>query len=233
MDSQPTALLPYESDISAGPPESILAGIYRAILRDLDVERRTFWNLINRYISKSMSGMSADSVSSTQTNNRNDYLRSMMTWKVFIKGFYILSVKKIDITMRVVITHNNQEREAKASHTIDFKQANVITEKVLEQYNEELGKILELLRFDFGFTAEEFHGLLKKHSIDAQGAELSMEKGKSLQHSARTMLLSKKVSWKTFIKCLYILNVKKLEVGILIYHRNGKQTTHGREINFQ
>lgn len=233
MSSQPTALLDYELDISEGPPESILAGIFRSILRDLAVERRTFWNLINRYISKSMSGMSADSVSSTQTNNRNDFLRTAMTWKVFCKGFHILSAKKIDITVKVVIEQNGVQREAKAFHTIELKQANIVTEKILEQYNEDLGKILELLRFDFSFTAEEFHAILKQHSMNSQGGDLSYEKAKAIQHSAKTMLLSKKVSWKTFIKCLYILNVKRLEVGILIYHRNGKQTTHGREINFE
>lgn len=233
MSTQQTALLPYESDISEGPPESILAGIYRSILRDLVVERRTFWNLINRYISKSMSGMSADSVSSTQTNNRNDFLRTAMTWKVFCKGFHILSAKKFEITVKVIIDYNGVQREAKATHTVEMKQANIVTEKILEQYNEDLGKLLELLRFDFQFSAEEFHAILKKHSIESQGADLSYEKAKAIQHSAKTMLLSKKVSWKTFIKCLYILNVKRLEVGILIFHRNGKQTTHGREINFE
>ena len=156
-----------------------------------------------------------------------------MTWKVFCKGFHILSAKKIDVTMKIAIDHNGVERVAKATHTIVFKQANIVTEKVLEQYNEDLGKLLELLRFDFSFTAEEFHGILKKYAIDTQGGDLSYEKAKALQQSAKTMLLSKKVSWKTFIKCLYILNVKRLEVGIQVYHRNGKQTTHGREINFQ
>lgn len=232
MDSLTTGQLPYESDISEGPPESILAGIYRSILRDLAVERRTFWNLINRYISKSMSGMSADSVSSTQTNNRNDFLRTSMTWKVWMKGFHILSVKKIDITTKLVIIHNGVEKEAKADHTIELKRANIVSEKILEQYNEDLGTILSLLRFDFGFTPEEFHAILKQHAMENQDEKLSYEKAKAKQHSAKTMLLSKKPSWKTFIKCLYILNVKRLEIGVKLYHRNGKQTTHGREVNF-
>jgi len=165
-----------------------------------------------------------------------------MTWKVFCKGFHVINAKKIDLTLRVAISpqflgENGKEvvtsdREAVAHHTIVMKSSNVIIDNVLEQYNEDLGVLLGQLIFNFAFKPEEFHAILKSHAFRSQGDKATYEKIKAAQQSAKTMLLSKKVSWKTFIKALNILGVKRLEIGLTVHHRNGKQTMHGREVNF-
>ena len=101
MADHKEAIRPYGEEIKTGTSDSILASLFRTILDDLNVNMSRFNILIAKYIIKANIPLNVKEVSSTRGNLKKELLRSVMTWKVFIKGLLFLNVLKFDITVKL------------------------------------------------------------------------------------------------------------------------------------
>lgn len=119
MSDHKTTTRPYGGEIRTGSTDSILASLFRTILFDLGITPNRFNSLLERYIITANIPKNIKEISSLRGNLKKELLKTTMTWKVFIKGLVFLSVKKIDISIRLHHS-NNKITEHYKSVTLSY-----------------------------------------------------------------------------------------------------------------
>ena len=91
-------------DIQSGTSDSILASLYRRILKVHAVEMRSFDKMLVEYVNK-VHGAAASikDRTSIRSNLYKELLKDKITFKVFIKGLRVLGIKKFDIMVRLYL----------------------------------------------------------------------------------------------------------------------------------
>lgn len=110
--------LPFGKEIRTGTTDSILASLFRTVLADLGINVNRFNTLLNKYIVHANIPMNTKEISSVRGNLKKELLKSVMTWKVFVKGLLFLGITKFDITIRLYHANGRITDHAK-SVTLD------------------------------------------------------------------------------------------------------------------
>lgn len=105
---------PYGEEIRTGSSDSILASLFRTILSELGINWARFNVLLERYVVRANIPLNVKEISSVRGNLKKELLKSVMSWKVFIKGLMFLNVRKFEITVRLyhasgMITEHGKE----------------------------------------------------------------------------------------------------------------------------
>ena len=88
---------------TGGKPESVLSVMYKSILFELGITPTKFNRLLDQYIRRYCDAKNAKEVSSERGNIRKELLGRTLSWKGFMKGFYLLNAKRF--TIIIEITH--------------------------------------------------------------------------------------------------------------------------------
>ena len=97
----------FERNVRRSSTESILAALYRNILKKLGIENMAFDKLMECFLRDPRNGIPANikERSSARGNLRKELLRDYMTWKVFCKGLRFINVPRFSIT--ICLHHRN------------------------------------------------------------------------------------------------------------------------------
>lgn len=97
MADHKEAVKDFGSDIKTGTTDSILAGVFRTILSNLNIDPAAFNSLLEKYIIKTGVPNNIKEISSLRGNLKKELLKSVMSWRIFVKGLVFLNIIKFDI----------------------------------------------------------------------------------------------------------------------------------------
>lgn len=221
------AILPYGEQISTGAPDSILAGLYREILRDLGIDESRFILRIGKFVQRTTAPEDIKEISSLRGNVRSELMKPVMSWKVFTKGLTVINIRKFDVSVKVMVK-NGDVRVAASDLTV-LLDPNIIPASKAEtnKINNALAKLLRGTFEKLHVTTSRFTELIRQYIIKAN-IPVNMKKISSARGNIKKELLNDSISWKVFVKGLVFLNVWRFAVTIRLYHVNGKVTEHVR-----
>lgn len=228
--NQRELLIPYGNEIWTGTPDSILSSLYRNVLNDLGIKEFPFYVKIDKFINRTVKVDDIKELSSIKGNLKKELLKSVMTWKVFIKGLMVLNVEKFDLAIEIK-TSDKENNVAKHIQTVVLDPEVIKTEKDLDKIESVLSTVFKQLQFLLGITIERYNELLKNYIIKAKVPNTQIDVS-SARGNLNKELKKPTMSWKVFIKGLNFLNVVELNIGVQLYHKNGLTTTHYRTVSF-
>lgn len=220
------AIKPYGEQITTGMPDSILSGLYRTVLNDLGIEEVRFVNLVHRYIERTTAPSGAKELSSNKGNFRNELLKSVMTWKVFVKGLQVINVVNCRVGIQVWFNNPDQPTISVAK---DMQLFTPKEHKELPRDDGFLSTMFGQLMLAMNMNQVKFQQLMALY-IKRSHVQRNMVAISSARGNIKKELMNKKISWKVFIKGLVVLDVSHFVFRVDLTHRRGDITTHSRSI---
>lgn len=220
---------PYGEVITSGAPGSILPGIYRTILYDLGVDEVRFDNLLLKYTIRTSEGLFkkekaegkepsvSKRISSTRSSLRDALMRSVMTWKILIKGIEALNVKEAAFGFQ--LWYNNEDQgTVSVMKTVKLSDPNVDTNKILSE-------IFAGIMGEMNVSQDRFLELM---ALYIQRSNIPRNSGgiASVRAMLQKELFKDNISWNVFIKGLLLLDVGRFVFAIQLKHQRGSYTEH-------
>jgi hypothetical protein len=223
-------ILPYGEQIHTGTADSILSSMYRDILSDLQIkEEGRFLMLINKYVTRTIPPEDISEISSVRNILRKNLMKSVMTWKVFIKGLKVLNVKKFDLAFHLKSTDGSSV-EVAVIRTVLLDENAVKKEREINDSNKAISILFHDVLFEMNVNTSKFSSLIAEY-IEKANIPSNIKEISSTRGNIKKELLKNTISWKVFIKGLMFLNVSRFDIGVSLHHTNGKITNHYRSVN--
>lgn len=223
------AIKPYGEMITSGMPESVLPGMFRTILHDLGIDEVRFDNLLHKYTVKTSEEQFAREkkegkepsvskrISSARSSLRDALMRSVMTWKVLIKGIEALNATEASFGFQLWFNDENQPSVSVMKRVV-FSDKEVNTNNVLSD-------VYSAIMGEMGVTQKRFVELMalyiSRANIPRDSAGIA-----SVRAMLQKELLKEGISWKVFVKGLLLLDVRQFVFVIQLKHRRGNFTEH-------
>lgn len=225
-------IVPYGEPIPTRSADSILSALFRQVLCELEIGKGNFLVRIDRYVRKNTSCEDVKEVSSIRGNLAKELLRSVMTWKVFIKGLKVFNIMKFDIGIDVEV-HRDPGDNGPTQVTIMRR---VILDPTIKRESRDIvitDNVVSILFHDIMFALEidtrRFMELVASYIVKADipvnTSEISSARG-----NLKKELFKPSITWKVFIKGLMFLRVKRFQIGLYLHHYSGKVSSHGYKI---
>lgn len=210
--------------IQSGGVDSILAGLWRKVLQDLEVDDAALLDRIDRY-SKKVTTNFPDRAAQIRGNLRTDVYKEAMTWYTFTKCLRVLGVEyfEIDFTLkhlRSITTHRlkvklddtffEDEKDSEEKDTKDPTVLSVFFNEILHQLN--VGVHL-------------FEALLEQYMRRAK-VTANIRNRTHIRGYLKKDFSAPKMSWKSFVKGMIFLCVLAMDLKMTLHHRKNYQTTH-------
>lgn len=96
---------PIAQPIHSGSTDSVLSGLFRVIMFNLNIDITKFSRLMDRYIINAGIPHNAKESTSIRGNLKKELLSDKMSWKVFIKGLMFLNIQKFEL--HITLYHHN------------------------------------------------------------------------------------------------------------------------------
>jgi hypothetical protein len=84
--------------------------------------------------------------------------------------------------------------------------------------------------FQLNINNRRFNELIKDYIVRAN-IPTNIKEISNTRGSLKKELMKPSMSWKVFNKGMLFLNVSRFDIGVKLYHTNGKITTHYRSVN--
>lgn len=219
------AVINYGEDIKTGTSDSILASLFRTILSDIGMDIYRFNGLLLKHLSRVNSNLNIREISSIRGNLSNELLRSVMTWKVFIKGLLFLNVQKFDLNLTL---ESDQGQMSVHRMSVDTQQFSAIKNEDSVNPDYILSDLFKQIRSDLKVTEKIFNEnivnyIRRSNIIDEK--EISSAKGNHKKELNRPHM-----TWRVFIKGLLFLNTDRFTLEICLHHLNRQMTTHSKVV---
>lgn len=220
--------LPYGQEIRTGTSDSILAALYRSILYDIGIDESRFIAQVARYVKRVTPQEDQAEISSIRANARNELMKSSMTWKVFVKGLRVLNIRKVTVGIDLTINDEGATQVAvKRSLILDPTFPKEASD--LDQLELFISTLFHDILFQMSINTRRFNELIRDYIVRAK-IPTNLKQVSNTRGSLKKELTKPKMSWKVFNKGLLFLNVRSFNLGVQLYHTNGKITTHYRSI---
>lgn len=217
---------PYGDEITTGMPDSILSGLYRTVLNQLNIEESRFTNLVHKFTARTSGNLDSKALSGIRSNYRTGLLKSVMTWKVFMKGFQVINVTDISIGFQIWFNDDKVEPISVLAH-IDLRLDR--PEEADEYFETVLSKLLGEIMLAANVHTARFSELLTLY-IRRTNLPVNIETVSSIKGKLKKDFSAKRISWKVFIKGLMFMDVCKFVFAVKLQHRRGDHTEHRRSI---
>ena len=96
---------PIAAPIHNGGTDSVLSGLFRVIMFNLNIDTTKFARLMDRYIINAGIPYNTRETTSVKGNLKKELLSDKMSWKVFIKGLMFLNIQKFELSIK--LHHHN------------------------------------------------------------------------------------------------------------------------------
>lgn len=219
--------------IQNGTADTVLAGVWFTILRDLDIDFSRLDDLVEQY-SRKMTHLSQAKRTQHYGNVSSDLKDASMTWATFLRGPQHLGAKKMTIDFilrhlraqsrhRLVVEYpppNQPEKPIKTGE--GGKGAKTPTE---------LSLLFMRMLHELGVTMPVFNSLLTSYMRRILRVETTPSNRTHVRNNFKKEFTHPRLSWASFIKGLDFLTITTVEMEITLEFsgRRGK-TTHHRVI---
>lgn len=221
--------LPFGQEIRTGTSDSILSALYRSILNDIGIDESRFTVLVFKYVRKVTPAEEQKEISSIRANARKELMKSTMTWKVFIKGLRILNIRKLDIGIDLKLRQGDvREIAVKRGLILDPTFAKEPGD--MDKVDQVISTLFHDILFQLSINTRRFNELIRDYIIRAN-IPTNLKEVSNTRGSLKKELMKPSMSWKVFNKGMLFLNVSRFDIGVKLYHTNGKVTTHYRSVN--
>ena len=213
---------PIEPDIKTGTADSILAGLWRQIKKELGVDDAKVESLIDSY-TVVLCKNHPEERTQVRGNLRSELSKETMTWKAFMKGIKVLRAKRVEIAF--VLHHVTLI----STHTL------VLDLQESDQSDEEAPKRNQLSDFfhnvmnDLGIDLGKFDKLLGGYMVRSK-IPITTKNRTHLRGNLKKELLGPKLTWRSLIKGFNFLCVVKFEIRLKLFLRNLAPTEHHRVV---
>lgn len=226
-------IVPYRDPIPVRSVDSVLPVFYREILKDLTIDEGRFLVCVEKYVRRTIEPKDVMEISSIRGNLKKELLRSVMTWKVFIKGLQVINIRKFDLALHVEIARKDSENRPTEAAVVYRVNLDPNSSKVADEIVKTdtlLALFFKEIMFRLGVNTQHFMRLIAdyitKANIPANIKEISSTRG-----NLKKELFKNTITWKVFIKGLSFLHVRRFTLGIYLHHQNGKVTEHKKSVN--
>lgn len=100
-----TKTKPIADPIYNGGTDSVLSGLFRVIMFNLNIDIMKFSRLMDRYIINAGIPYNSKDSTSVRGNLKKELLSDKMSWKVFVKGLIFLNIQKFEL--KIKLYHHN------------------------------------------------------------------------------------------------------------------------------
>lgn len=204
----------------AGGVDSILAGLWRQILQDLDIDDSALLDKIDRY-SKKITPGKPDKSAQIRGNLRTDVNKDAMTWYTFTKCLRMLGVEYLEIKFTL------HHLRLKSLHTL-----RVSTEEIDEEEIEkdpkapsELSAFFKGILHNLGVGLTLFETLLEQY-MRREKITVNLRNMTHIRGYLKKDFFAPKMSWKSFVKGMVFLCVLKMDMETTLKLKKDQLTTH-------
>lgn len=203
---------PYSARIYSGGKGAILATLFRKILIDLDVSVNRYNALMENYLRRSHQTRNRLIKDHARQGLHDELMKGSITWKTFLKGIDFLNFPSFTMKFRLEI-------KGGITATISKKSG----DDGIDDPGAFLGSFAKEIRDALLVDREALQVLLEKH-LDRQGLTDAKERA-AMKASLNKDLAKTKMTWSTFIKQFFILEVTSFTVAMYLTHALQKKTT--------
>jgi len=123
-----------EVEITSGGTNSILASLFRRMLKELDINYSKWNNMMLRYIMDPRNCIPNNNKdqASARGNLQKELLKEKMSWKVFCKGLRFMAIPKFEIIIRAHHTNGKiteHSLNVNLGQVYDLNEADDFTDK--------------------------------------------------------------------------------------------------------
>lgn len=211
--------------IKSGTADAVLAGIWRKICYDLDIDDARLDDLILGY-TKKMTYNDAQKRSQDYGNWSSDLRQGQMTWTTFLRGPRCLNVKRMSMEFKL------HHLRYSSYHTLvkEYPPPGVMVEETeTADTVTELSQFLMQIMHDLGVTISKISELL--NVFVRRQTRLSGTKP-SLKGNVKKEFFNPRLSWANFIRALDFLTIPSFDLKITLefYGKRKKVTYHRMSI---
>lgn len=220
------AVMNYGEEIKTGTSDSILSSLFRTILNDIGMDIHRFNGLLLKYLTRINQQLNFREIASIRGNLSNELLKSVMTWKVFMKGLLFLNIQHFMLTITV---ENDKEEISQHEVFVDMKEFSTV--KKVDSINPDyiLANLFKLIKEGLNIDEVKFNDLItdyiRRVNIGIKDEEISSIKG-----NLKKELNRKHMTWRVFIKGLMFLNTHRFTIELKLQHVNKCYTTHYKSV---
>lgn len=218
--------VPTRGMLQTGGADSILAGLWRKILLDLDVDDSTLLDKIDRY-SKKATLEQPERAAQIRGNLRTDVNKDAMTWYTFTKCLQMLGVEYMEIKftlhhLRMTSIHTLQVPLDGVMLVADEEDKDPKEPSLLSVFfkgilhNLEVGVIM-------------FESLLEQY-MRREKVSINLQNKTHIRGYLKKDFSAPKMSWKSFIKGMIFLCVLKINLEASLRLRKNQLTIHHYEV---
>lgn len=210
--------------IKSGTADAVLAGIWRNILYDLDIDPARLDDLILAY-TKRMVKLDPQKRAQDHGNWSSDLKEEQMTWSTFLRGPRCLGVKK----MHMQFTLHHRHYQSVHTLVIEYPDPEEITPEDSAPSNKEpteLSVFFVRIMHDLGVTVGQFNQLL--NTFMRRQKQTAGNKT-FLKGNYKKEFLNQRLSWASFIRGLEFLTIPSFDLKITLeFSGKRKRVTHHR-----
>ena len=210
---------PIEPDIKTGTADSILAGLWRQIKKELSVDDVKIESLVDSYATLIHPKNHEDRIQ-FRGNLRSELSKDTMTWKTFMKGIRVLRVVK----MEIYFTLHHVTLVSQHKLTIDLS-----SQEEEEPKRNQLSNFFHTLLNDLGVDLGKFDRLLASYMYRAL-IPITTKNRTHIRGNLKKELLGPKLTWRSLIKGFNFLCVVKFDMRLRLFIKNLAPTEHVRTV---
>lgn len=221
--------IPFGEQIRTGTSDSILSGLYRAILEDIGIkDEGRFMMLVNKHVTRTVTPEEFTEISSLRGTLRSILMQQTMTWKVILRGLMVINVIKVDVGLHLYFDDGDM-KDCAVMRSIDLDPTTNPFGKDLYKKDATVSHLFKDILVAMNITTNKFNDLIAQYIIKAN-IPINMERVSSTRGNLKKELLKSTMSWKVLVKGLIFLKVPRFVIGVSLYHKNGKVTNHYRTV---
>lgn len=212
-------IIPYGKQVYSGAKEAILANLFRGILEKAGLPESRFNVLVDKYVINTMGHEDAKELTSVKGNMKKEYLRSHMTWKVFVRGFRIINARSFTITLHAKFSEGDV-KEAGVARRLVFDSKYLESDLDLTDPDKVLYALYKDLNVQTRTNMARFNKLFDMYAVRSH-IPMNMKDISSARGNLNKEFKKDTMSWKVFIKGLIFLTATNVEFGIYLPRADG------------
>lgn len=200
-------------EIRSGTPDTILAGIWRVILKDFEIDPARLDDLVNSY-SRQMTHLDAQKRAQYYGNVLSDLRADQMTWRTFRRGPMILKAKSM--TIKLTLHHLRCQTEHKM--TVVYGPPNEPEEKPDENGHKqptELSIFFSNIMNELGVSVSTFNSLLTTY-MRRMRIPVTPSNRTYIRGNFKKEFTGLRLSWASFVRGIDFLTVPSFDIEITL-----------------
>lgn len=213
-------------NIRTGEPDALLAGIWRQVMRDYEMDISRLDDLVSEFARK-MTFMDTEKQLQYRGNVISDLTSEKMSWRTFLRGIRAIGVVEMDFCL--VLHHLRFATEH--SMLIQFPDPSVDVDFVPKGESKpptELHVFYMAIMRDLGISNDTINKLITRY-MGRMRVPITPRNKTSARGNIKKELWMERLSWKNFVRGLNFLEVTKFEIELRLTFKKSN-STHRRVI---